>query len=249
MKRVYSTSVWLWLALVCACKTKSTPAPVMPDEPAKRAAVSFVHCVEAGSSRCIKGDVGLGGWDAFSLLGWLTGGSPLTILQAFPRELERHTDAKKVQAKLVATVGRYQMVIRGAECEPVSSQLIMPLLDTVGKAAQERLTKLGLWQDAMAEVIEGLHREARENLENGHIIRMRCRSDPYQLYIATTQIDERQAVVGLTTVLPKFLGGEAPDRAVIRGRLESRVLGLANVPAPIPDNYVHSWVPTPVEEF
>jgi hypothetical protein len=199
----------------------------------------------------VRTETNYGGWDAFYLLGWLSSGSPTAILRSLQRELLEHGEARLVQARFVGEVSRYDMAIRGAECDPLeegSLQPLGPLVDQVAAAAQERLTGLGLWRGDMEGVVAGLAAEAREGLAGGYLVRLRCTSDPYSLYLATTRDGERQVVVGMTTRLPRFLGGEAADRASMGKRLNSRSLGYATPPTPR-EGAVHPWLDFPVEEF
>ena len=95
----------LALAAAPACK-KDPPVVQLPNEPPQqRTAQSFIHCVEARTSQCVEAADLLGGWDAFYLLTWLGGGSPLAILEALPTELADHTDPRRVQRRFVGSAG------------------------------------------------------------------------------------------------------------------------------------------------
>lgn len=247
----------LCLALCCAaslaagCKNRDGRVARLSDAPpAQRAADSFVHCIEMGSSQCVQSGDTVGGWDAFYILGWLGSGSPVSILEALPKELASHADAKNVQRRFVDEVERYSDAIRGAECDATDMQPIEPLVDQMASAATERMNRLGLWRGDMAEVMQGLVDEAHETLAGGFLVRVECEFDPHRLWIATReQQDGHQSVVGLTTLLPRMLGGEPPRRDDIADRLAGRSLGLASVQRTINEGAVHEWLPFPVEEF
>jgi len=232
-----------------ACK-KDPPVVRLPDEPPQqRAAQSFVHCVEARTSQCVEAAEQLAGWDAFYLLAWLGGGSPVAILTALPAELADHADPRRVQRRLVEEVERYASSMRGAECQSVSSQPIDPLVDQVASVATARLQQLGLWQGGMQAITEGLVTEAHESLGGGYLVRLDCQRDPFRLYVATREREGRHLVVGMTTLLPSFLDAEPSRREVVEQRLHSRPLGLANTSVPVAEGMVHPWVTIPVEEF
>lgn len=233
-----------------ACKSDDiVVAPLPPEEAPRRAANSFVHCVEAETSGCIKSGETVGGWDAFYLLTWLGGGSPLSILEALPRELSAHADPLRVQRRFVEEVERYAPAIRGAECDAADMQPIDPLIDQVASVAAERVARLGLWTGNSAQVIEGLKDEAHDTLGGGYLVRMDCRYDPHRLWVATRQRDGVHSVVGITTILPRFLGGTIPERQAVTSRLQSRSLGLSAAAAPVQEGAVDPWLPFPVEVF
>lgn len=240
----------LGLLSACAACKKDPPVVQLPNEPPpQRAAQSFVHCVEARTSQCVEAAAELSGWDAFYLLTWLGGGSPLAILEALPGELADHTDPRRVQRRFVDEVERYASYIRGAECEGVSSQPIDPLIDQVASVAAHRLARFGLWTENIKAITAGLVEEAHEELGGGSLVRLDCKDDPFRLYVATREREGRQAVVGLTTLLPRFIDAEPPDREVVSERLRSGPLGLANSTAPVVEGIVDPWLRFPVEEF
>ncbi|MCA9649381.1 MAG: hypothetical protein KC501_05700 [Myxococcales bacterium] len=239
----------LGLVLAPACK-KDPPVVQLPNAPASdRAAQSFVHCVEARTSQCVEPAEQLAGWDAFYLLAWLGGGSPVSVLEALPQELSAHADPRLVQRRLVEEVERYAAAIRGAECDAVGSQPIDPLIDQVATVAVERLGRLGLWQGDMQAITNGLVEEAHEELSGGFLVRLDCRRDPFRLYVATRERDGRHVVVGLTTFLPSFVDPEPPGREMVAERLQSRALGLSNVAVPVIEGAVDPWLAFPVEEL
>jgi len=203
--------------------------------------------VESGSSGCIRSGENYGGWDAFFLLGWLSDGSPTSILQSLRSELQSHADPAHVQGRLVQIVELYQAELRGAECDPEGAQELVPLVRTVAGVAQKRLTAFGLWGGDMADVVSGLTQEAEQGLNNGYIVRMRCQSDPYQVYVATAERGDRQVVVGMAIMLPEFLSGEGVNRDT-RGRDRSTSVG-PRPSAPVVEGNVDPWLPIPVEEF
>ena len=64
------------LVLTGACGQKVAPEePAVPNLPARRASASFIHCVEQTGAQCISINRKFGGWDAFSVLGWLAHGN------------------------------------------------------------------------------------------------------------------------------------------------------------------------------
>jgi hypothetical protein len=238
-------------AFATACNRGDEVTHPIPDEPpASRAAASFVHCVEAGSSACIKAQQTSGGWDALHLLSWLGSGSPAAIIQTLPRQLATHTQRDAVQGRFVDAVERYSAAIRGAECDAVQTQEAGPLVDKASQTAVERLEGFGLFNRSMAKVVEGLAGEAHEELDGGHIVHMNCKDDPYRVYLAVREGDGgEQIVVGFTTYWPEYLGGELPSREVVEERLHSRWLGLGRAGPPIAENTIHPWLPLPIEEF
>jgi hypothetical protein len=237
------------LAATGACK-KDPPVVTLPQASApERSAQSFVHCVEASTSLCVEAADQLWGWDAFYLLTWLAGGSPVAILEALPAELADHADPRRVQRRFVDEVERYAATMRGAECTATRAQPIDPLIDQAAAAANERLRKLGLWQGGMQAITEGLVEEAHEGLGGGSLVRFDCERDPFRLYVATRERDGRYAVVGMTTLLPPLVGGDPPGREVVAARLESRALGLDSASAPVVEGVVDPWLAFPVEEL
>jgi hypothetical protein len=243
-----------WLVVLAtglaACKDRDTvKVPLPADDPPVRAAASFVHCVEAGTSLCVKSENTAGGWDAFYLLTWLSTGSPVGILEALPQELVDHTDPQRVQDRFVEEVERYAISIRGAECDASKQFGMDKLIDDAAELARTRLERLGLWKRNMASVVDGLAAEAHDDLGGGYLVRLECVREPYRVYVATRERDGQHHVVGMTTLLPQQLGGDAPSREAIEKRLQSQALGLDAAAAPINEGDVHAWLPFPVEEF
>ena len=244
------------IALLCGavvpgagCKDKNKVTTHLPhEEPPRRAANSFVHCVESGTSLCIKAGETVGGWDAFYLLMWLAGGSPVSILGALPSELSRHGDPLHIQRRFVNEVERYAHALRGAACIASDMRPVDPLIDQVAGLAQERLQRLGMWRGDMADVLGGLVAEAHESLGGGFLVQLDCEHDPHRLWVATVERDARHGVVGMTTILPTFLGGSSPGREQVTERLSSRSLGLSTS-APLEGSNVDPWIAFPVEVF
>lgn len=236
------------LALLGACEKKSETRKPAEGEPARRAAQSFVHCVEQDGAGCVHNEPQMGAWDAFSMLGWLASGSPLSILQALPSELDNHRSPKAIQRHFVDQVERQREPLRGAECRAERVDRLDAMIPKLEEAARTRLTEMGLWSGDLDEVVAGLSDEAARGLGGGYLVSMRCAADPYELYIATTTEESRQIVVGMMTVLPDFLGGEAPSRDNTAGQLRGTTLGKGQVGV-LPEGTVDSWVIIPVEEF
>ena len=109
-------------------KKVGTEEPVVPNLPARRASASFIHCVEQAGAQCVSMHQKFGGWDAFSVLGWLAHGSPVSILQAFRSELEHHRDLQAIQGRMVKLVNRLHTPLRGAACEVSSSLDLGPMV-------------------------------------------------------------------------------------------------------------------------
>ncbi len=237
------------LLLTPACKKEEPTRAPAEGEPARRAAKSFVHCVEAGGSGCVDAEISQGPWDAFSMLGWLASGSPLSILMALPRELEHHKDPRKVQRRFVEQVGRQRETLRGAECRPERVDSLDAMVPKLSEAAQQRLTAMGLWSGELDRVVSGLAGEASRGLSGGYLVSMRCQGEPFELYVATTTEREKQVVVGLLMVLPEFLGGAAPNRNATSGRLRSISLTEDSKMNVVQEGAVDAWVSIPVEEF
>ncbi len=237
------------LSASAACK-KDPPVVQLPNAPAQeRTAQSFVHCMEARASQCVETADQLAGWDAFYLLSWLAGGSPVSILEALPSALADHADPRRVQRRFVDEVERYASTIRGAECTATTSQPIDPLVDQVAAVASDRLRRLGVWQGGIGDITKGLVEEAHESLGGGFLVRLECERDPFRVYVATRERDGRHAVVGMTTLLPVIISGDPPGREVVAERLRSRALGLGGGSAPIREGVVDPWLAFPVEEL
>jgi hypothetical protein len=249
MRRICATLILGLFVGAMGCKPKAT-VKVLPDEsPPWRAAASFVHCVEAGRGQCVSTEQMVGGWDSFYILTWLSDGSPVSILEALPRQLRYHEDARVVQQRFVAEVERYAQAIRGAECDPVAAQEFNALIDRTAQRAATRLDELGMWEGGLARVVTGLTEEAHADLDGGALVQLDCRHDPYRLYVASQQYDGRHVVVGMTTLFPPKLGGDVPPREHVDDRLRSRSLGLDKASAPIVEGQIDAWLPFNVEEF
>ncbi|MCA9699311.1 MAG: hypothetical protein KC431_17430 [Myxococcales bacterium] len=234
-----------------ACDTKTTTtSTVGPAEPARRAAQSFVHCVESEGGGCVKRDPKQGSWDAFALLHWLGSGSPTAILQSLPRELEHHKDPLSIEDRLVVQVARFREPLRGAECRPESATPMSELLPKLVARAEARLQSLGLWRNDLSMVVDGLAKEANDGLSEGWLVHMTCYSDPYEIWVATAVEEERQVVVGMLTTLPSWLGGDTPSEELVEGRLRSRTPSSSRTLGVIREGTIDTyWVPIAIEEF
>lgn len=239
------------LTALSACKPKTGPVePIGPAEPARRAAQSFVHCVESEGGTCVQRQPKHGSWDAFALLHWLGSGSPVSILQSLRRELEHHRDPMSVQERQVLQAARYREPLRGAECRPESAQRFEELLPTLRAKVETRMDDLGLWRADLERVVNGLTNEAGEGLEDGWLVHMTCYGDPYELWVATAKDEERQVVVGMLTMLPTWLGGNEPSDDLVEGRLRGRGLTTSTTLDVIREGAVDSsWMPFSIEEF
>lgn len=239
------------LLAVVGCQTKTTTTRTTgPAEPARRAAQSFVHCVESDGGTCVKRDPTLGSWDAFALLEWLGSGTPTSILQALRRELQHHRDLLAIQDRFVAKAARFREPLRGAECKPESAKPFAELLPSLSARVETRLESLGLWREDLAGVVEGLSAEAEEGLGDGWIVHMTCYGEPYELWVATSKRDERQVVVGMLLNLPTWLGGTVPNEEQVEGRIRSRTAATSTTLGVVREGTVDStWVPLPIEEF
>jgi hypothetical protein len=244
-----ATLVLCLLAGMAACRPKGDVHMLPNEAPTWRAAASFVHCVEAGTSQCVTADQMLGGWDAFYILVWLSDGSPVSILEGLSIQLRNHQDARLVQARFVDEVERYAQSIRGAECDAVGSMPLQPLIDRTAKRATTRLDSLGMLQGGLDGVVKGLAEEAHDDLDGGELVRLDCRYEPYRLYVASRSFEGRQVVIGMTTLWPPPLGGDVPSREQVDDRLHSRSLGLDSASAPIAEGQIDPWLPFAVEEF
>jgi hypothetical protein len=245
----WSAALILGLCSLVGCKTKSTEAATVgPTEPARRAALSFVHCVESDGGGCVQPDEKHGAWDAFALLHWMGSGSPVSILQALRRELDHHRDPYAIQDRFVALAARYREPLRGAECRPDAAAPVEDLLPTLVKRVETRLTNLGLWRSDLEGVVTNLAKEARKGLDEGWLVHVVCEGDPYEVWIATAKEDERQVVVGMLTTLPVWLGGAE----LSEDQLEGRIRGLDGPTSlgVVREGVVDStWVPIAIEEF
>jgi hypothetical protein len=238
-------------ASLAGCKTTTTEAKTVgPTEPARRAALSFVHCVEADGGGCVQPDDKHGSWDAFALLHWLGTGSPTSILQALRRELDHHRDPYAIQDRFVALASRYREPLRGAECRPDSAAPVDELLPTLVKRVETRMTTLGLWRPDIEEVVESLAKEAGKGLDEGWLVHVVCEGDPYEVWIATAKEEERQVVVGMLTSLPVWLGGAEPSEEQLEGRMQARTSGRSTSLGVVREGTVEStWLPIAIEEF
>jgi hypothetical protein len=234
-----------------ACSHDEVVAPpVGPTVPARRAAMSFVHCLETDGGQCVRPSEKQGAWDAFAFLGWLAHGSPTSILQALPRELGHHKDARSVSARFVNKSTRLREAVRGSECRDDTAKSIGELIPTMRARVEQRMTAMGLWSPDLQAIVDGLTHEANAGLADAYLVHMRCFDDPYHLWVATSTSEERYLVVGVMTRLPEYLGGTAPDREVVEGRLHGKNLGSVMRAGAIREGTVDSeWIPLPVEEF
>ena len=239
------------VAALSGCKPKDgTVRTIGPAEPAQRAATSFVHCVEAEGGGCITPEPKQASWDAFALLEWLGAGSPTSILEALRRELEHHRDPNAIQDRFVVVTSRYREPLRGAECKPESAQPLTELLPKLTSQVETRMKALGLWRDDLAAVVSVLENEAKDGLADGWLVHMTCFGDPFELWVATAQDDDRQVVVGILTSLPSWLGGGPLDDERVEGRIRSGTLGNSTTLGVIREGTVDTrWVPIPIEEF
>lgn len=240
-----AASVALW-----GCNNKDTTVrTVGPAEPAQRAAVSFVHCLEQDGGACVTRDPDHGSWDAFALLNWLGAGSPTSILQALQRELDHHRDPLAVQDRFVALAARYREPLRGAECQAESAAPMSELLPKLVSRVEARMQGLGLWRSDLEQVVGKLAEEAKHGLGDGWLVHMTCFTDPHEIWVATTKRDERQVVVGIMTSLPSYLGGTPTSDEIVEGRIRS-VSGTSTTLGVVREGTVDSrWIPTPIEEF
>ncbi len=264
--RIFSLSALIGVgALLAGCKTTTTgeTQTIGPAEPARRAALSFVHCVESNGGGCVKPDDKRGSWDAFALLHWMGTGSPTSILQALRRELDHHRDPNAIQDRFVSLAARYREPLRGAECRPDAAAPVDELLPTLVKRVETRLTALGLWRRDLEGVVAGLAKEASKGLDEGWLVHVVCEGDPYEVWIATAGTksdtdtdanadaeDTRQVVVGMLTTLPVWLGGQEPSEDQIEGRIRSRTLGNSTSLGVVREGSVDTtWLPIDIEEF
>jgi hypothetical protein len=237
--------------LLSGCpKTETENVSVGPEEPARRAAQSFVHCIEQEGGGCVAPDDKQGAWDAFALLQWLGGGSPTSILQALQRELAHHRDPLAVEDRFVMLAARYREPLRGAECEPVEASPVTDLMPKLRARVEGRLQGIGLWREDMQGLVDALSREAQRGLEGGWLVHMRCENEPFDIWVATAVHDERQVVVGMQTQVPTWLGGSELDEDQLETRIRSRTLGTTTTLGVIREGTVDStWLPIAIEEF
>jgi len=239
------------VALTSGCQPSTTVArTVGPAEPAQRAAVSFVHCVEQDGGGCVTRDPLHVSWDAFALLNWLGAGSPTSILLGLRREVEHHSDRLAVQDRLVSVAARYREPLRGAECKPESATPLTELLPRVVARVQARMQSLGLWRPDFEELVASLAGEATAGLDGGWLVHMTCYGDPYELWLATAKRDERQVVVGILSSLPAYLGGEPLSDDFVEGRIRARSSGSSVNIGVVREGAVDSrWMPFSIEEL
>lgn len=229
-----------------ACKqeeeTKRAPPPAT--EFPRRAAIAFVRCVEQTGSMCVEGSEQLGAWDAFSVMGWLAAGSPLSILKNVRRELGHHSDGKAVLRRFVATTEAMREPLRGAECD---AERVIPLDELIAQlapATKTRLENIGIWNGDLEAVVDGLQSES-SRLNGGYLVEMKCLSAPYSFYIATAVDGERHMAVGILSGLPEFLGGSTPSRQVVERSLKSTTLEVGT--QGVTEGIAHPFLNFPVE--
>lgn len=233
------------------CKTTTTEArSVGPAEPAQRAAVSFVHCVEQDGGACVTRNPMHGSWDAFALLNWLGAGTPTSILQALRRELEHHRDPLAVQDRFVALAARYREPLRGAECRPESAVPMTEVLPKLVTRVETRLETIGLWRSDLEQVVAGLANEAEDGLGDGWLVHMTCYGAPWEIWVATAKREDRQVVIGMLPSVPTYLGGDPLSDEVVEGRIRGRTSGRSTTLGVVREGTVDSrWLPIPIEEF
>ena len=249
---------WLASGLLAAavltsggCKVEvGTAAPVGPAEPARRAAQSFVHCVESEGGGCVSNNPKQGSWDAFAILHWMGSGSPTSILQALRNELDHHSNPYEIQDRFVVLTSRYREPLRGAECRSDSAAPLAELLPQLNGRVESRMQSLGLWRPDLQAVVDGLAAEADAGLDEGWLVHMICYDDPYEIWIATAKDGERQIVVGMLTSLPSWLGGGPLNDERVEGRIRGKTRGQSTTLGVIREGTVDSnWLPFPIEEF
>ncbi len=172
-------------ATLPACK-KDPPVVRLPNDPAQqRAAQSFVHCVESSNSQCVSPAEQLSGWDAFYLLSWLGGGSPVAILEALldehPLGLDQPADvAAAVVAEEVDAVHR--LLHAPVDEAPGDGAVVVVAVDGIGEdrdrtalvdrrqaraekqAKEQRKRRQSLVEEVLIQVRDGDHEEARKLL-------------------------------------------------------------------------------------
>jgi hypothetical protein len=237
------------VALASGCRAPEIASPLPGVSAEQRAAQSFVHCVEGGTSGCVATGDKHTGWDALHLMLWLATGSPLAVLDTLPAQLAAHADPRKAQAAFVDEVERYAISLRGAECAANGSQPLEQVIERAAKLSATRLERLGMWRRDLAQVVDGLRREAHDELDGGHLVRMSCTYDPFRVYLVTRAHDGTTSVVGMTTTLDPSFGGDLPQRKNVRTRLASDALGLGGASAPVLEGTVDPWMPFPLEDL
>ncbi len=235
------------LGVACRADVIASPLPTVSAE--QRAAQSFLHCVEAGTSGCVVSGASHVGWDALHLILWMAGGSPTGLLAALPSQLAAHQDPRRAQKAFVAEIERYASAVRGAECAPDGSQPLAQVIDRAASLAGKRLERLGMWRTDLAAVVESLREQAHQELDGGHLVRFSCTFDPYRAYVITRTQDADTTVVGMTTILAPAFGGDMPRRKNVLERLRSESLGLSRAAAPVLDGVVDPWMPFALEEL
>jgi hypothetical protein len=251
MRPVVLAALGAVLSLPAGCKRDRGPKdPSPPQLPAIRVANSFLHCVEAGKAQCVSAEQASTGWNAMFLLSWLGSGSPVAILESLPGELASHGNRRVIESRLVGEVERYATALRGAQCDADRAEPFEPLVEAAARTASERLERLGMLRGGMQAVIERLSEDARRELQDGHLIHMKCTHDPHNVYVAVRgESGGRPAVIGMTVMWPERLGGEAIAREAVAERLQSHGLGLSATVAPIDDNSIDVWLPFRVEDL
>ncbi len=225
-------------------------SPARPSMPARRAAMSFVHCVETGGGGCVRNSDKQRAWDAFAFLGWLANGSPTSILQALPRELAHHRDPRLVAKRFVEQARRLREPVRGSECSDQDARPVSELIPKVRVHVEQRMTGFGLWGAQMLSIVDRLEATASAGLGDAYLVHMHCQADPHDLWVAATTEGDRYTVVGVMTGLPDYLGGDAPGREAVETRIQSTSLGSVVGEGPVREGRVDSrWIPVPVEEF
>lgn len=235
--------------LLTGCRAQVELATLPEDSPSRRAASSFLHCVESTTSHCVSAGQTTTAWDAVALLAWLAYGSPSAIATLLPQQVQVHQDPRLLERRFVDEIERYAVALRGAGCEAEDEQSLAPIIERAGAQAVTRSAALSLWPREVPPVVDQLREEAQLELSAGVLVTLRCRFEPFVVYAATHVADGQYTVVGMSTFWPEELGGVRLTSEQVEARLRGRSLGLYGASVAAMEDTINPWLAFPVEEL
>lgn len=237
------------VGLLVGCRTEVELATLPEESPSRRAANSFLHCVESTNSHCVDPSPTITAWDAVSFLAWLAYGSPASISTSMPLQVQIHHEPRVLERRFVNEIERYAAALRGAGCEAEDEQSLAPLIERAASRAVTRSGELSLWPRELPTVVDQLREEAQAELSSGVLVTMRCKFEPFVVYAATHVADGQYTVVGMSTFWPEELGGVRLTSEQVAARLKGRSLGLYGASVAVVENTMSPWLAFPVEEL
>jgi hypothetical protein len=234
-----------------SCRGKDAgPAAPDPAEQARRAARSFVHCVEQSGSSCVGSSTKQGAFGSLSALLWLHRASPLSLITAAEGVIQNRQDVEKNQTRFVGHLKGLYAQIRGASCEPVDMRPVDEIADALKRETQTRFDALDIWPEQRHELIDTLHSEIVAGLPNGYVAAVACAESPWLFYLVTAVDEERQTVVGFTRMMAESMRGAVEPEIVAQCEADldaqsKRSSDFFRAPA----GQVHPWIKVAMEEI